>query len=61
MPRNWIKRVWGNGLQDVSTLAALFNVSGDAMERRLKFLGYIEDDPKPLKAYFRRESVVLAA
>jgi Zn-dependent peptidase ImmA (M78 family) len=61
MPRNWIKRVWGNGLQDVNTLAALFNVSADAMEKRLKFLGYIEDDPKPLKAYFRKESVALTA
>ncbi|MGH7158192.1 MAG: ImmA/IrrE family metallo-endopeptidase [Candidatus Saccharimonadales bacterium] len=61
MPRNWVKRVWANGLQDVPTLATLFNVSEEAMERRLKFLGYIDNDPKPIKAYFRKESVALAA
>jgi Zn-dependent peptidase ImmA (M78 family) len=61
MPRTWLKRVWANGIQDVSTLAAVFQVSEEAMERRLKFLGYIDDDPKPLKAYFRKENLALAA
>lgn len=61
MPRTWIKRIWANGLQDLATLALLFKVSEEAMERRLKFLGYISGAPKPLKAYFRRESVALAA
>ncbi|HZN17009.1 MAG TPA: ImmA/IrrE family metallo-endopeptidase [Micromonosporaceae bacterium] len=40
VPRNWIKRAWANGLQDVSTLAVMFNVSEEAMDRRLRFLGY---------------------
>jgi len=53
MPRTWIKRVWVRGVQDVNTLAALFNVSADAMENRLRFLGYIDSDPRPLRMYFR--------
>lgn len=61
MPRTWIKRAWANGVQDVSALAGLFNVSEEAMERRLKFLGYVDDDVRPLKTYFRRENLALAA
>lgn len=61
MPRPWLKRAWANGVQDVSALAGLFNVSEEAMERRLRYLGYLEDAPRPLKTYFRRSEVVLAA
>jgi Zn-dependent peptidase ImmA (M78 family) len=54
MPRNWVKRAWGNGIQDVNALAGLFNVSDEAMDKRLRFLGFIDDDPRPVKTYFRR-------
>lgn len=60
MPRTWIKRVWSRGVQDTTTLALLFNVSEEAMERRLKFLGYIDPELKPLRTYFRREAFALA-
>jgi len=53
MPRTWLKRAWASGVQDVPALAGLFNVSEEAMEKRLRFLGYIDDDPRPLRAYFR--------
>lgn len=39
MPRAWVKRVWGNGTQDPAQLARLFNVSKQAMERRLESIG----------------------
>jgi Zn-dependent peptidase ImmA (M78 family) len=61
MPRTWLKRAWANGVQDLPALAGLFNVSEEAMERRLKFLGYLEDDQRPLKTYFRRATWALAA
>lgn len=61
MPRTWLKRVWSRGVQDIGTLALLFNVSEEAMERRLKFLGYIDPEPKPIRTYFRRAALALAA
>jgi Zn-dependent peptidase ImmA (M78 family) len=61
MPRIWIKRVWRHGIQDVSTLALLFNVSEDAMSNRLHFLGFIDDNPQPVHTYFRRPVYDLAA
>jgi len=62
MPRMWLKRAWAGGVQDVTALAGLFNVSEEAMERRLKFLGFIDDEPgRPLRTYFRREPDALGA
>lgn len=42
MPRRWIKRAWGNGIQDIATLAKMFSVSREAMRYRLSNLGLIE-------------------
>lgn len=42
MPRRWVKRAWGNGVQDVRDLARLFGVSREAMRYRLAALGLIE-------------------
>lgn len=61
VPRSWLKRAWASGIQDVSALAGLFNVSEEAMAKRFRFLGFIDDDPRPARAYFRRTDFVLAA
>ena len=53
MPRAWIKREWMAGIQDVSALAGSFNVSEEAMDKRLRFLGFLDDNTRPLKTYFR--------
>ncbi|MDQ7903091.1 ImmA/IrrE family metallo-endopeptidase [Phytohabitans sp. ZYX-F-186] len=61
MPRIWLKRAWIAGIQDISALAGLFTVSEEDMEKRLRFLGFLDDGPRPLKSYFRREKFALAA
>lgn len=67
MPRPWVKRLWAQGIQDAAVLAATFNVSPAAMDRRLQDLGLIETrkrfrswTPEP-KTYFRKGFVALAA
>ena len=42
MPRPWVKRLWAQGVQDAAVLAATFNVSPAAMNRRLQDLGLVE-------------------
>ena len=42
MPRPWVKRLWAQGVQDAAMLAATFNVSPAAMNRRLQDLGLVE-------------------
>ena len=54
-------RAWANGVQDVTALAGLFNVSEEAMSKRLTFLGFLDDETRPLRTYFRREAYTLAA
>ena len=39
MPRAWVKRAWGSGIQDFRELAQLFHVSEGAMAIRLLGLG----------------------
>ena len=39
MPRAWVKRAWSEGLQRLSELSQLFEVSPPAMARRLDHLG----------------------
>lgn len=53
MPTMLVKRAWFR-CQDLATMANLFNVSLEAMDKRLKRLGLIpeDDEPKP-RAYFR--------
>lgn len=39
----------------------MFNVSEEAMTKRLTFLGFLDDETRPLRTYFRREAYTLAA
>ena len=55
MPRTWVKRAYGNRIQDVTALAGLFNVSEEAMHIRLQFLGITDHEPgRPTRSFFRR-------
>jgi Zn-dependent peptidase ImmA (M78 family) len=49
MPRAWVKRAWAEGLQRLSELSQLFEVSPPAMARRLNHLGLrpAQDEPGP--------------
>lgn len=60
MPRAWVIREWTAGLQDVTALAGSFNVSEEAMDKRLRFLGLLDDDTRPLKTYFRLNAEIAA-
>lgn len=59
MPRTWVKRAYGSGIQDEEALAGLFKVSVEAMHNRLIFLGYIGDDRRPIADYFREDSQLM--
>src|SRR5829696_1868182 len=55
MPKLWLRRAWTRGIQDPDALAGLFNVSQPAMEKRLRYLGFIDDEPnRSIASYFRR-------
>lgn len=54
MPRPWLKRSWGAGLQTADSLASLFDVTPRAMEVRLTYLGFLDDENRPPATYFRR-------
>jgi len=55
MPRTWVKEAYACGIQDLSALAGLFNVSEEAMHIRLSYLGLIDTEPnRPVRTYFRR-------
>jgi Zn-dependent peptidase ImmA (M78 family) len=58
MPRMWVKRAWGSGIQDEEALAGLFKVSVEAMHTRLVYLGFKDDDRRPIADYFRSETPV---
>jgi hypothetical protein len=54
MPKAMLRRAWTGGLQDVDALAGLFKVSIPAMQKRLRYLQYIDDEPeRPTASYFR--------
>ena len=42
MPRGWVKRAFGSGIQDIVDLANLFDVSPQAMHVRLVQLGLLD-------------------
>jgi Zn-dependent peptidase ImmA (M78 family) len=42
VPRPWLKRAWREGIQDIPSLARLFNVSRQAMQVRLQQVGLVE-------------------
>jgi len=55
MPKMWVREWWTLGFQDVEALAGLFQVSNEAMEVRLKKLGFIDPEPeRAVHTYFRR-------
>lgn len=55
MPRMWVKRAYGNRIQDITALAGLFNVSEEAMHIRLQYLGIIDRElDRPTRSFFRR-------
>jgi predicted transcriptional regulator len=66
MPRTWLKRAWGNGVQDQAALASMFNVSEAAMAVRLQQIGLVEPRTRhatlhglgrPVRRYFRAAPV----
>jgi len=46
MPRAWVKRLWGQGIQDLPVLSSYFDVSQQAMLIRLQALGLSEPLPR---------------
>lgn len=59
MPSMLVKRSWTTGFQELSVLAGLFQVSEEAMNIRLRALGFIEEEQRPVATYFRRPGLVL--
>lgn len=53
MPRSWVKRLWGEGVQDLGLLAQHFDVSQQAMLIRLQYLGLVDPLPRCLSAVGR--------
>jgi Zn-dependent peptidase ImmA (M78 family) len=54
MPKLLLRRAWTNGIQDPEALAGMFKVSLQAMDKRLTFLGFVDDDPnRSIATYFR--------
>lgn len=60
MPKTWLRRAWTSGIQDPEALAGLFNVSLPAMQRRLRYLGYLDDEPDRATASYFRSATPLA-
>jgi Zn-dependent peptidase ImmA (M78 family) len=57
MPAGWVRKAWTSGLRDPEALAGLFKVSLQAMEKRLRYLQYLDDEPeRAVTTYFRRSS-----
>lgn len=56
MPRPWVKRAWSEGVQDIAATAELFKVSTSAMKIRLAYLGFLDDESRPVASYFRGET-----
>lgn len=46
MPRPWIKKLWGQGVQDLAALAWRFEVSQQAMLIRLQYVGLVDPLPR---------------
>ncbi len=53
MPRPWVKRLWGEGTQELRLLAAHFDVSQQAMLIRLQHLGLMRPLPRCVPAIGR--------
>lgn len=46
MPKRWVKRDWGNGIQNLRLLARRYGVSQAAMRVRLLQLGLMQPEPR---------------
>lgn len=58
MPKLWLRRAWTRGIQDPEALAGLFKVSRQAMDKRLRDLGYTDSEPeRTLASYFREDAL----
>ena len=58
MPESWLRKAWKTGIQDPEALAGLFTVSLRAMQTRLTYLQFLDDQPdRPVASYFRRHSL----
>jgi hypothetical protein len=56
MPKTLLRRAWTSGIQDPEALAGLFKVSAEAMNKRLKHLQFIDEDPgRSVGSFFRRQ------
>lgn len=56
MPRQWLKRDWGNGIQDLRTLSRRYGVSQMAMRVRLLQIGLVEP-ARRCQTYYRHQNV----
>lgn len=57
MPKTWLRRAWTGGLQDPEALAGLFKVSQPAMQKRLRYLQFVDAEPdRPVNSYFRHQT-----
>jgi Zn-dependent peptidase ImmA (M78 family) len=54
MPASLVKSAWADGFQGIDVLARHFEVSMEAMNIRLRNMGIIDDDQRPIEAYFRQ-------
>jgi Zn-dependent peptidase ImmA (M78 family) len=69
MPRPWVKRLWAQGMQDVTALGLIFNVSPAAMSRRLQELGLVAPRQRwrtnksdwSAPTYFRKNTLTFVA
>ena len=48
MPKSWVKRFWGEGVNQLDALADVFDVSTIAMKRRLEDIGLVDRQPRSL-------------
>jgi Zn-dependent peptidase ImmA (M78 family) len=56
VPKMILRQAWTRGLQDPEALAGLFQVSRQAMDKRLSYLQFIDSHPdRPTASYFRRQ------
>jgi hypothetical protein len=58
MPKKWVVRSWGNGVQRLSALSEQFEVSPRAMQVRLWQLGLTEPTPRCAPSAYRRKALV---
>lgn len=63
MPKRWVKRLWGEGTQAITQMAAAFEVSHQAMRYRLDQLGLVDPPERcrPDATQYQRARMEVAA